>query len=89
MSPAAAVIEAVALRWTLDALRLATSGGAFVLGATMANFTAWRPPGTRCWRAPAGMSKRRVVGAPPITVVVGDEVHVTWTQALSLLGLGA
>ena len=27
-------------------------------------------------------------GAPPITVIVGDEVHVSVLKALSLLGLG-
>ena len=27
-------------------------------------------------------------GAPPITVVVGDEVHVSLLKALGLLGLG-
>src|SRR5579864_1655077 len=40
-SPVSAKLEDVALRWLLDLLRLPPSaGGAFVTGATMANFTA-------------------------------------------------
>ena len=40
-TPSAAVIEQTALRWLLDLLGLpGRSGGAFVTGATMANFTA-------------------------------------------------
>src|SRR5437868_2370954 len=40
-APAAAVIERVALGWMLDVLGLpASCGGAFVTGATMANFSA-------------------------------------------------
>ena len=31
---------------------------------------------------------RGLFGAPPITVIVGDEVHVSLLKALSLLGLG-
>src|ERR1035441_4155217 len=40
-TPISATLEEVSLRWLLDALALpAESGGAFVTGATMANFTA-------------------------------------------------
>jgi glutamate/tyrosine decarboxylase-like PLP-dependent enzyme len=40
-SPTAAVVEEVSLAWLLDALHLPGGcGGAFVTGATMANFTA-------------------------------------------------
>ena len=39
------------------------------------------PPATPCWRAPAGTSRRDgLFGAPPITVVVGDEAHPTLDQ---------
>ena len=34
------------------------------------------------------VEEQGLFGAPPITVVVGDEVHVSLTKALSLLGLG-
>jgi len=40
-SPIGTVLEEICLGWLLDALRLpAASGGAFVTGATVANFTA-------------------------------------------------
>src|SRR6185295_15352245 len=40
-SPVSAALEDIALEWLLDVLRLpADSGGAFVTGATMANFTS-------------------------------------------------
>ncbi len=49
----------------------------------------WPPRATPCWRAPAGMSRRDgLFGAPPITVVVGAEVHVDAAQGAGLLGLG-
>src|SRR5204863_9917261 len=39
-SPVAAMLEEIALRWLLDVLGLPVSGGgAFVTGATMANFS--------------------------------------------------
>jgi glutamate/tyrosine decarboxylase-like PLP-dependent enzyme len=89
-SPAAAAFEQVALRWLLDALGLPRDCAAgFVTGATMANFT--------CLAAARQVVLKKVgwdveadglFGAPPITVVVGDEVHVSVLKALGLLGLG-
>ncbi|MGE0360669.1 MAG: aspartate aminotransferase family protein [Vicinamibacterales bacterium] len=90
MSPAAATLEATALRWTLEALRLpADSGGAFVVGATMANFTALAA-GRHAVLARAGwnVDDDGLVGAPPVTVAVGGEVHSTVRRVLGLLGLG-
>ena len=41
VTPATAALEEIALLWLMDVLRLPTeSGGAFVTGATVANFTA-------------------------------------------------
>ena len=89
-SPAAAAFEQVALRWLLAALGLpADCAAGFVTGATMANFA--------CLAAARQAVLKRVgwdveadglFGAPPITVVVGDEVHVSVLKALGLLGLG-
>ncbi len=89
-SPVVAKIEEVALRWLVDALKLPPqTGGGFVTGATMANFTALAAARHAIlqkagWDAEA----QGLFGAPPITVVVGDEVHVSLLKALSLLGLG-
>ena len=90
MSPAAAVLEEVALRWTLDVLRLpATTGGTFVVGATMANFTALAAARHAVLeRAGWDADNDGLFGAPPITVIVGNEVHATVRRVLGLLGLG-
>jgi glutamate/tyrosine decarboxylase-like PLP-dependent enzyme len=90
MSPAAAAFEDVALSWVREALGLpATSSGAIVTGATMANFTGLAAA-RHALMADAGWDVERdgLFGAPPLTVVVGDEVHVSLLKALSLLGLG-
>ena len=90
MSPAAAVLEEVALGWTLDVLRLpATAGGTFVVGATMANFTALAAARHAVLeRAGWDADNDGLFGAPPITVIVGEEVHATVRRVLGLLGLG-
>ena len=89
-SPATATIEAIALRWLLDALSLPASCAAgFVTGATMANFTCLAAARHALlarlgWDAEAN----GLFGAPELRVIVGDEVHVSALKALSLLGLG-
>ncbi len=90
MSPAGATLEAVALKWTLDVLRLpADAAGAFVVGATMANFTAMAAARHAVLaRAGWDVDNDGLFGAPPITVVVGQEVHTTLRRVLGLLGLG-
>lgn len=90
MSPVAAAVEDIALRWLLDLLALpADSAGAFVTGATMANFTslaAARHAVLR--RAGWDVEADGLFGAPPVTVIVGQEAHATLFKALSLLGFG-
>jgi glutamate/tyrosine decarboxylase-like PLP-dependent enzyme len=90
MSPAAATIERVALAWLLDILHLPPDTGiGFVTGATMANFTCLAAArhailARQHWDVEA----QGLFGAPPITIIVGDQVHVSVLKALSLLGLG-
>jgi glutamate/tyrosine decarboxylase-like PLP-dependent enzyme len=90
ISPAAVALEDVALEWTRDILGLpAGCGGAIATGATMANVTglaAARHAVLR--RAGWNVDDDGLFGAPPITVVVGEEVHVTVFKALAMLGLG-
>ena len=89
-SPAASALEEISRKWLLSLLGLpAVSGVGFVSGATMANFTGLAAArhallDRQGWDVEAG----GLFGAPPITVVVGDEVHVSLLKALSLLGLG-
>ncbi len=90
MSPVAARLDAVAVRWVADLLGLpAGTDGAFVTGATMANATALAAARDRVL-ADVGWDARDdgLVGAPPVTVVVGAEAHSTVHKALGLVGLG-
>jgi glutamate/tyrosine decarboxylase-like PLP-dependent enzyme len=90
MSPAAARLDEVALRWIAELLGLpaGTSGG-FVSGATMANAACLAAARdavlTRHGWDAAGQG---LVGAPPVTVVAGAEVHAAVRKALALIGLG-
>jgi glutamate/tyrosine decarboxylase-like PLP-dependent enzyme len=90
MSPAAAAFEDVALDWVRDILRLpAESAGALVTGATMANFVGLAAARRQLLlRAGWDVDNDGLFGAPPLTVVAGEEVHVSVLKALGLLGLG-
>jgi glutamate/tyrosine decarboxylase-like PLP-dependent enzyme len=90
LTQATAVLEAVSLRWILDLLGLpATSGGAFVTGATMANFTALAAArGAVLKKAGWNVEAQGLFGAPPIAVIVGEEAHPTLFKSIGLLGLG-
>ena len=89
-SPIGAVLEEVSLGWLLDVLKLpADSGGAFVTGATLANFTALAAARHAILaRVGWDVEADGLFGAPPFTVVVGDEVHPSLIKALGMLGLG-
>jgi glutamate/tyrosine decarboxylase-like PLP-dependent enzyme len=89
-SPIGTVLEEVSLAWLLDVLKLpAGSGGAFVTGATVANFSALAAARHFVLeRAGWDVEADGLFGAPPITVVVGDEVHPSLIKALGMLGLG-
>jgi glutamate/tyrosine decarboxylase-like PLP-dependent enzyme len=90
MSPVAARLDSVAIRWVCQLLGLpaGTSGG-FVTGATMAN-AACLAAGRDAVLTRAGLDAAGagLVGAPPVQVVVGDEVHAAVLKALGLIGLG-
>jgi len=90
LSPVAAAIETITQSWLLDLLALpADSGVGFVTGATMANLSALAAARhVVLMRAGWDIESRGLFGAPPITVVVGDEVHVSVLKALRVLGLG-
>ena len=90
MSPIGAKLETVASRWIVDLLGFpSTCGVGFVTSATMANLCGLAAArhallARQGWDVEA----RGLFDAPPITVVVGDEVHVSLLKALSLLGFG-
>ncbi|HSU92969.1 MAG TPA: aminotransferase class V-fold PLP-dependent enzyme, partial [Gemmatimonadaceae bacterium] len=90
ISPTTAKLESIALRWLLDVLHLPpTSAAGFVTGATMANFTCLAAARhALLQRAGWDAESQGLFGAPPLDVIVGDEVHVTALKALAMLGLG-
>jgi glutamate/tyrosine decarboxylase-like PLP-dependent enzyme len=90
MSPVAAAVEDVSLRWLRELFGLpAGAGGGFVTGATMANFAALAAARHAVLRkAGWDVEADGLFGAPSIRVVVGDEVHASILKALSLIGLG-
>jgi len=89
-TPVTAVLEQIALDWLLDVLRLPPeSGGAFVTGATVANFTALAAArhGVLA-RAGWNVEADGLFGAPPITIITSAETHPTVYKSLGMLGLG-
>ena len=90
-APAAAVVEEVAAAWLLDLLGLPRGAGVgFATGAQMANFVglcAGRHAVLE--RVGWNVEEEGLHGAPPVEVVVGEEVHVTILSALRMLGLGS
>ncbi len=89
-TPTTSLLEQISLRWLLDVLRLPPEcSGAFVTGATVANFCALAAARHSVlkqagWNAEAD----GLFGAPPITVIVSAEAHPSVTKSLGLLGLG-
>ncbi|HKE28642.1 MAG TPA: aminotransferase class V-fold PLP-dependent enzyme [Bryobacteraceae bacterium] len=89
-TPISTVLEEVSLRWLVDVLQLpAGTSGAFVTGATVANFTALAAARHAVLeRAGWNVEALGLFSAPEIQVVVGEEVHPSLIKALGMLGLG-
>jgi glutamate/tyrosine decarboxylase-like PLP-dependent enzyme len=89
-TPGTSTLEMVALDWLLDVLGLPPdSAGAFVTGATIANFTALAAARhSQLARAGWDVDAQGLYGAPPLTLVIGAEAHPTLIKSLGLLGLG-
>lgn len=90
LSPIGAALEVLAQQWLLELFGLPPeSGAAFVTGDTMANVSALAAARYAVLdRVGWNVERDGLFGAPPVTVVVGDEVHVSVTKALGLLGFG-
>jgi glutamate/tyrosine decarboxylase-like PLP-dependent enzyme len=90
VTPGTSVLEEVALAWLVELLDLPPgTGGAFVTGATVANFTALAAARHAVLeRAGWDVEAQGLFGAPPITVVTGAEAHPSVLKSLGLLGLG-
>jgi len=90
LSPVSAYLEDVTLRWVTQILGLpAAAGGAFTTGAQMANVTALAAARHSVLRSSGyDVESHGLFGAPPIAVIIGEEVHATVLKALAILGLG-
>jgi glutamate/tyrosine decarboxylase-like PLP-dependent enzyme len=89
-TPGVSHLEMVALAWLKDLFRLpANAAGAFVTGGTMANFTSLAAARHAVLRNVGwSVDADGLYGAPPVTVIVGEEAHPTLLKAVGLLGLG-
>jgi glutamate/tyrosine decarboxylase-like PLP-dependent enzyme len=90
MSPVAAELEQIVIRWVCEALGLPSDcEGGLVTGATMANFTALAAARYALLaREGWNVVEDGLFHAPPIEVVAGAEVHASLLKALNMLGLG-
>jgi glutamate/tyrosine decarboxylase-like PLP-dependent enzyme len=89
-SPIGAYLESVSLKWLLELFSLpGDSGGAFVTGASMANFTSLAAARHFVLeKAGWDVESDGLIGSPQINVIVSEDAHVTIFKALGLLGLG-
>ena len=90
LSPVSAAMEEISARWLIELFGLpAGCGVGFVTGATMANFSALAAARHAVLES-AGwdVEAEGLIGAPPITVIGGDEIHISAVKALGMLGLG-
>jgi glutamate/tyrosine decarboxylase-like PLP-dependent enzyme len=90
LSPAAAALEIVCAGWLLELLGLPTGASVgFTTGAQLANVAALAAGRSEVLRrAGWDVEADGLQGAPPVTVVVGEERHATIGRALRFLGLG-
>lgn len=91
LSPAASVVEEIAVKWLLELFGLpATASLGFVTGCQMANATCLAAARHAVLRkAGWDVEQQGLYGAPEIDVIVGGEAHITIFAALRYLGLGA
>ena len=91
MSPAGAAVEEATQRLTLEALGLpAGAAVGFVTGATAANFVGILAARHRLLEGVGwNVEARGLIGAPPLRILVGEEVHPSLLVALRMAGLGA
>lgn len=90
MSPVAARAEEIVRDWVLDLLGLPPGSEiGCVTCTTMANFSGLAAARSALLeRAGWSVEDDGLFGAPPIRVIVGEEVHVSVLRALTMLGLG-
>jgi len=90
MAPAVAELEDVVLKWVCGALGLPSDcEGGFVTSATAANFCGLAAARHALLEKQGwNVGDDGMFGAPPIRVVVGEEVHASVLKALNMAGFG-
>ena len=90
-SPVSAQLEKIARAWLLDLLQLpAQSAVGFATGTTMANFCGVLAARHNIYKRKGWNSKTKGIdGAPPIRIVVGEEIHASMLRALVFAGFGS
>jgi glutamate/tyrosine decarboxylase-like PLP-dependent enzyme len=91
VAPSLSVAEEVAAAWVRDLLGLPGDCGiGFVTGCQMAHFTCLAAARHAVLRDVGwDVEMDGLQGAPPVTVVAGDQAHVTVEVACRMLGFGA
>ncbi|HET7710865.1 MAG TPA: aminotransferase class V-fold PLP-dependent enzyme [Thermoanaerobaculia bacterium] len=89
-SPLSSVVEEIAGGWILDLLDLPRSASfGFVTGCQMANFTALAAARHAVLRSVGwNVEESGLHGAPPVSLIAGEEAHVTIHTSLRMLGFG-
>jgi glutamate/tyrosine decarboxylase-like PLP-dependent enzyme len=90
VTPAVATLERVAMNWLIDLFGLPdSSAAAFVTGATVANLTSLAAARNRVYSDIGwDVEADGLIGAPPLTLLVGEEAHPTLMKSLGILGFG-
>jgi glutamate/tyrosine decarboxylase-like PLP-dependent enzyme len=90
LSPVSAYLEEVVLGWLIEIFGLpAECGGALVTGTQMADVTGLAAARHALLQKQGwDVEGDGLFGAPPISVIVGEEVHATMLKALALMGFG-
>jgi len=90
LSPVSSALEEISARWLIELFGLPRECAVgFVTGATMANFTALAAARNAVLeRAGWDVEADGLIGAPKITVIGGEEIHISAVKALGMLGLG-
>src|SRR5205823_1553125 len=90
-SPISAELEKVAASWLLDLLQLPVkSAVGFVTGTTMANFCGVLAARHKLYERKGWNTRiKGCNGAPPIRIIVGEEIHASMLRALIFAGFGS
>ena len=85
LSPVSSALEEISARWLLELFGLPSKCGVgFVTGATMANFTALAAARNAVLeRASWDVEADGLNGAPKITLIGGEEIHISAVKALA------